>query len=71
MPRSDADAPDEARSRTAETAARFSDDVFLRKHGFRIVARPDIWTAIWGRHGREYTFYEAISVARWEEENRV
>jgi hypothetical protein len=70
MPRPEKDS-DDTRSRSADRGSRWPDDQFLRKHGFRIRERPDVWTAIWERQGREYTFYQAMQAAEWEEENKA
>jgi hypothetical protein len=39
---------------------RFAVDALLRRHGFRILERKEMMTAVWERGGQRYTQYKTL-----------
>jgi hypothetical protein len=62
--RTSEDFPDVSPSQ--DLTERYPEDQFLRKHNFRIHARPGHGPAVWSREGHLYTFAEALGVANRE-----
>lgn len=44
----------------ADRTNRFARDALLRKHGFRVVSRPNRGQAKWEKDGKLYTFGRAL-----------
>jgi hypothetical protein len=47
-----------------------SNDLRLRRHGFRICARPRTGINLWERGGRKYTEAEAVKVMEREQDQK-